>query len=458
MELHKRDLDLLNKTNSLINSRFKHVGVNKAQELTRLLYEISKKDSVSPRPILDEIGALDFNTIKKELVKKRYPYSYLNNEALDLYLPKLSFEATSVLDTNKRKFYPKSIFIEKHASGSFLAKRFKNIFPKAKVKEIPSLKEYLKQNRGLTLKDYNKRTETVFITKENYDFFKRCPCTKHAVGCGYNIFNLSFGCIFDCTYCYLQEYVNSPGLIFPSNLDNFFNKFSSYKKSGMRIGTGEFSDSLMLDNITEYSFSMIDFFNKHKDVTFEFKTKSVNIANILKAKQTGNIVISWSLNPQNIIDENEFFAPSLKERLKAIELSRKAGYKIGIHFDPVIYFSDWEKEYEKVIGLLFKKIKTRDIAWISIGTLRFNPSVKLVIEKRFPENKLLDGELLKGFDKKLRYPYGLRRSIYKKMIEMLEKHSKDIPVYLCMEDRSMWQEFKGHIKFSSCVLNQPMLT
>ena len=345
------------------------------------------------------------------------------------------------MNLKKIKFYPKRIFIEKLARSSNLANKFKKTFPETNVTEIKSLKDHLKKNRTFKIEDYNKRRDTVFITNENYDFFKKCPCTKKAVRCGYHIFNLSFGCLFDCTYCYLQEYTNTPGIILPANLDRFFNEFSSYKKPGMRIGTGEFSDSLMLDNITKYSLLIVDFFKKHPEVRFEFKTKSTNIQNLLKINHAGNIVIAWSLNPQGIIDENEFFTSSLKERLQSAKTLTDAGYKISVHFDPVIYFKGWEKEYEKVINLLFNKIKPKDIAWISIGTFRFNPKVKPIIEKRFPLNKILDEELIPGFDNKLRYPDSIRYQVYEAILKMLSKHSKKLPIYLCMEERSMWNNF-----------------
>ena len=412
-----------------------HLKTNKKQEITRLLYEISKRENIKPDEIIEKIGSKDFNRAKEALLKRRFPRAYPS--PFKAHLPKIRLDENLIQDTKNLGFYPKTIFMEKSAKDSALAQRFKESFPKAKSTKIKSLKDYLKENRNLTNSNYNKRKDTIFITHENYDFFNKCPCTKKAIGCGYHIFNLSFGCMFDCTYCYLQEYTNSPGLIFPANIDKFFKNFSSYKSTGMRIGTGEFSDSLMLDHITEYSLPIIEFFKKHKDVRFEFKTKSVNIDNLLKTRHAGNIVVAWSLNPQRIIDENEFFTPALKERLNAAKKCVAAGYKASCHFDPVVYFKGWEKEYKKVIDMLFDVIKPKDIAWISIGTLRFNPNVKPIIEARFPENKILDEELVLGFDNKLRYPYSLRREIYESMLRMLHKHSKKLPIYLCMENSSM---------------------
>jgi len=439
MRVYRKESERLKETESFVGSRLPQLGVNKKQEIVRLLFEISKKEGVSPPSIIQDIDSLDFHRLKICLIKRRFPHAYLDNEASNPYLPNIRLDGRLCVDPKKTGFYPKRIFIEKSAWRSALANRFRDLFPGSKLSEIVSLKDYLRTHRKFSIADYNKRRSTAFITYENYDFFKKCPCTKKAVGCGYNILNLSLGCIFECTYCYLQGYIDVPGIIFPANIDRFFDSFPSYKRPGMRIGTGEFSDSLMLDHLTGYSLPIVDFFRRHTDVRFEFKTKSTNIENLLKTRHSGNIVMAWSLNPQKIINQNEFLTSSLANRISMAGLCSEAGYKLAFHFDPVIYFSGWEKEYEKVIGLVFESIKPEAIAWISIGTLRFNPKIKQVIEARFPGNKILDAEMVPGFDNKLRYPSKIRHNIYKAILKMLFKHSRKLPVYLCMEDISMWR-------------------
>ena len=443
MQVYQRESSRLKSSEAIVRENFPRFGVNKKQEITRLLYEISKKEGIEPEGILEEEESLqDYPRLKKILLQRRYPLACQDQSSLKTYLPKLQFQdypLNSGLAKNK-KFYPKKVFIEKSVASSAPAARFKGLFPRAEFEEIASFKEYRTQNKDFGIADYNKRQESVFIVRENYDFFKKCPCTKCASACGYHIFNLGFGCIYECTYCYLQEYTNTPGIILPANIGDFFNAFNAYKKAGMRIGSGEFTDSLALDRWTGYSLELIDFFNKHLGVTFEFKTKSVGIDNLLKARHSGNIVVSWSLNPQAVIDENEFFSSSLEERLAAAKRCVASGYKVGFHFDPIIYFSGWQVEYAGLIEELFSRIQPKDIVWISLGTLRFRPELKTVIENRFPANKILDEELLLGYDNKLRYPDKIRYSVYRYMISAIRSHSKDIELYLCMEDKKMRKE------------------
>ena len=442
MRVYKKESERLKQAKFLVKSKFPYFGVNKKQEIIRLLYEISKRENIPPAKVVKEINCRNYHYLKKYLLQRRYPYSFLCREIFRPYLPKIELKTSDQLKLKRREFYPKNIFVEKKALNTSLARRFRGVFPKARFSEITSLKNYRCNHRGLQIKDYNRRQDTVFIVSEGHDFFKKCPCTKDALGCGYHIFNLGFGCIFECTYCYLQEYTNSPGIILPANINKFFDRFNFYKKRGMRIGTGEFLDSLALDEITEYSISIVEFFREQKGVVFEFKTKSTVIENLLKVHHAGNIVVSWSLNPQSIIDDNELLTPSLKERLDSAVKCIKAGYKVGFHFDPVIHFHGWKDEYRLLIEDLFHKINSRHIAWISIGTLRFTPTLKQIIERRFPGNKILNEELLLGYDDKLRYPPAIRYNIYKQIIEMFFKRSPNLKLYLCMEEVSMWKALK----------------
>lgn len=439
MRIFKTEIERLKSVKRRVKYHFPLLGINKIQEITRLTYEISKKENILPSKIIFDVQALNYEGIKKNLLERRYPYALSHGELRGAYLPKLELNPLCASDFKERKFYPKNIFVETASLESCLVKRLKAIFPKARFSEILSLKNYLKCKRNLNIKDYNKRQDTVFVVSENYDFFKKCPCTKGAKACGYHIFNLGFGCIFECTYCFLQGYTNSPGIILPANIDKFFDSFKYYYRKGMRIGTGEFSDSLALDDISEYSYPIIDFFKYYPDVTFEFKTKSSKVENLLKSKHKGNIVVSWSLSPEAIIAQNEYLSAKLKERISAMLSCIRAGYKVGFHFDPIIYFDGWENKYGELIDILFSQVNSRDIAWVSLGTFRFRPELKQVIERRFGDNKILDEELLLGYDNKLRYPHSLRYGIYKFMLKRIHKYSKRLYIYLCMEDASMWR-------------------
>ena len=207
------------------------------------------------------------------------------------------------------------------------------------------------------------------------------------------------------------------------------------------MGSGEFSDSLALDNISDYSKKIVPFFSKYPNAYFEFKTKSSEIKNLLSIKPAKNIIVSWSINPQRIADTNEFYSANLTDRINSAKECADAGYGIGFHFDPIIHYDGWEKDYRHTVKAVFSKICPDKIHWISLGTLRFNPELKKIIENRFPSSNILDEELLIDSGGKMRYPDYLRTDIYLKMKKFLEHAGlKKEKIYLCMENSAMWNK------------------
>ncbi|RMG62294.1 MAG: GNAT family N-acetyltransferase, partial [Bacteroidetes bacterium] len=78
------------------------------------------------------------------------------------------------------------------------------------------------------------------------------------------------------------------------------------------------------------------------------------------------------------------------------------GYPVAFHFDPLIYYPQWEEDYRALIGELFESIPASSVAWISVGALRLPPGLKEIIRQRFPRSRVPLGELLPAGDGKLR--------------------------------------------------------
>ncbi|MFC1709644.1 radical SAM protein [Candidatus Omnitrophota bacterium] len=433
---------------------------NKKQELTRLVYELSKINNTSPEALLREaVTDSDFQgtkqaffVLKDYFLRRRFPATYQNKEESSFYLPKIKLDSHNKVTRKKKTvFYPKRIFIEEDAKDYGLSKSIVKKFPAAQVINIKDLKSYVESKRNKTRLDaYNQRTDNLFLIKERHDFIKPCPCSKSVLRCGYYILNLGFGCIYDCSYCFLQNYANVNAIIIPVNIDDYIKRLKPFLKKHtrpLRIGTGEFTDSLALDDLTDFSKMLIEFFSKDNNSTLELKTKSNNIKNILRLKHNRKTVISWSLNPQSIVDSDEWQTNSLKERLDAAQACTEAGYLVGFHFDPIVYSINWQDSYRELIGQLFKRIDHENIAWISLGTFRFVPKLKTMIEQRFPDSKILDEELVVGLDKKLRYAQRQRIEVYKNMLSWIKRHSNSALVYLCMEPKEIWQQTLGRNRF-----------
>ncbi len=302
------------------------------------------------------------------------------------------------------------------------------------------------------------KKEKIKIKYEEFkgEFVKNCPCSPEAVSCGYYNMNLHTGCPFSCTYCILQSYLESKDPVFYSNSDQVRSELEKAGKrmKNLRISTGELSDSLAYEKENCYSDKIIDILKDFPEIVFEFKTKSDNVENLLKTEPLKNIVVSWSLNPQTIIDLEEHNTASLSERLEALRKVQEAGYKIGIHFDPIIITDNWEEEYRGLVDDISKIVVPGNIAWWSLGALRFPEDLKKHIFK-YKDSGLFYGELIKGYDGKYRYFKPLRRKLFLSVRdEIFKKISPDAPLYLCMEDDEMWKEIFPEISPDPDLINE----
>lgn len=346
-------------------------------------------------------------------------------------------------------------------------KEIKKIFVNNEAADFPLTKDILQKLKGVAVEyiddvkgmDYYFADEvdkltlgkrTLYLTLNKGDVLKKCPGSRGRVCCNYYIFSPIVNCPFDCSYCFLQEYISCPAVIINVNIDQMLDKvkdvISSKPDYFWRVGTGEVADSLALDELTNMGAKIVEAFSSLKNATVELKTKSANVGG-LPLNKKDNIVIAWSLNPQKIIDTEEKYAASLDERLQAAQTVIKKGYKTAFHFDPVFHYKGWEKDYQEVVELLFSKVNIADVLWISMGTFRYQPSFKNVFMQRFAESKIMLEEFVECEDGKMRYLKFLRSEMFKKIKSYIEIASgtEAVPFYMCMESKEMWETTFGSL-------------
>lgn len=437
-----------------LEARFPVFGPNKRRELVRLLFEISKREQVRPDVVLENIPAAcrAYGAVKNCLLKRRFPDTFGRGDKISESFSAVDIVPAYAVDTSRLEKVPapRHVYIEQGLEKFELVRRLEKRFSKARFTSIREYKQHVADLRP-DIGAYNRRTEDLFIVLEKHGHLKPCPCSSGTVSCGYHNADLGFGCPFECSYCFLQNYTNAPGIVLPADLNGFFDSFRRYPQP-VRVGSGQTTDSLVYDDLSCFSSGIVDFFRSFPESIFEFKTKSDNVGGLLSVKASSNIVAGWSVNPPHIIAREEFFTAGLDERLDAARRCAAHGYRTAFHFDPVIYEPGWEASYAKVIADIFRAVPAESIAWISIGTLRMTPAQKKTIENRFPKNTILNAELLTAEDGKLRYAHKVRLDICRKMMSLIrEKAHSSTALYLCMETALIWKEvgIKFNARFKS---------
>ena len=288
----------------------------------------------------------------------------------------------------------------------------------------------------------------LLLSKNRGKFFKPCPGTKEYICCDYQVLNIGMNCPMDCVYCILQAYLNNPYLSFFVNVEDLLNElkeaFVQKPEQFWRIGTGEFTDSLALDRLTGLSPLLVQFMRDKGSAVLELKTKTAVVGNLEGLDHGGRTIVAWSLNSPVIVAGEELRTASLDQRLAAAARCASWGYKLAFHFDPIIYHAGWQDGYAGTIERLFAAVPKENIAWISMGCLRYLPPLKKMAGQRFPNSRFFHEEFIEGLDGKARYFRTLRVEMYQFLYQQLLQYvDPGTCVYLCMENNEIWQVVFG---------------
>ena len=270
-----------------------------------------------------------------------------------------------------------------------------------------------------------------------------CPVASEKTRCC-NLLTLDAveRCGFDCSYCSIQSFYHENEVRFDQG---FAQKLKSLKLDPDKfyhIGTGQSSDSLMWGNHNGNLQALCEFAADNPNVILEFKTKSKNIAWLLENDFPENVLCTWSLNPQDIIDNEEHQTASLAERIKSARRIADKGRLVGFHFHPMVWFDGFEQAYADIANSVLQQFDVNDVALISMGSLTYTKDVMRTIRKRDFKSKILQMpfERVAG---KFAYPDEIKISLFKGLYEALLPWHEKVFFYLCMEPADLWQPVFG---------------
>jgi spore photoproduct lyase len=345
-------------------------------------------------------------------------------------------------------FHPEQIIVEHAALGSPMVQRLRQKLPDAAftIMEDGAAAE---ERRRPGTDQFGAAKKRLYVARHKGEFLKKCPGSEGQVCCNYFVINFASNCTMDCSYCYLQEYLRgNPALRVFSNTDDLLREadelLSRHRRFFFRIGTGEITDSLALDPYIGFSREIIPFFADQPNALLELKTKSDCIDELLSLDPRGRVVVAWSMNPERVIDLHERGTASFHDRLRAARRCQEAGYRLGFHFDPMVDYPAWDKDYKEMLEQLFEAVDWRRIAWLSMGVVRLTPALKRIVRERFPDSSLVAGEQVLCPDGKLRYFHPLRVAMYRRMFAWIRRSAPTVKVYLCMESREVWEQVFGY--------------
>ena len=336
-------------------------------------------------------------------------------------------------DSGSGEYRITKIYLQSKAGDSPYAERLLAAFPNAAVVHI-------EDKHDIPPEDLTMRT--LYLHKAPGPTFGPCPGTKGHLCCNYQTVDIYEGCPIGCSYCIMRSYLNfapiSINLAVEQEIAAIRREAARHSERQIRVGTGEVGDSLLYDALTGISGDLVQGLADLENVHLELKTKTAGVDHLLEIRDKGNAVLGFSVNPQVLAPEQGWAAP-INDRIAAAHRAIEAGYRIALHFDPIIAVEEWEAAYGALIDALAPLGSRRGrVAWISLGTIRFTPKLR----ERMPDRPYLFDEFVPGADGKYRYLQRRRRRVYRTLFEELAPRF-DAPIYLCMESEAVWELVYG---------------
>ena len=317
---------------------------------------------------------------------------------------------------------------------------------KANYEDIPSKSHYRPDLRKIK------------YTESDNKVLGMCPvASDKTVCCNLMTVDAIQGCGLGCSYCSIQTFYTDGKISIDKNLSEKLNNITLDPNKNYHIGSGQSSDSLAMGNTGGVIDAQLDFARKNPNIIFEFKTKSKNIKYLLNTDVPKNVFVSWSLNPQIFIDNEEHGTASISQRLASARALSDNGILVGFHFHPIVFYNNYQKDYSDIIQNLRHMFSSDEIAMISMGTLTFIKSAIKKLRKAGLNTKVLQIPMSDAVGKSS-YSLEIKKEIFNHVYNEFSFWHEKVFFYLCMEESIVWEMvfgsyYKNNEQFESALFN-----
>ena len=290
---------------------------------------------------------------------------------------------------------------------------------------------------------YRPSPRKIKLSNEDNEVFGACPvASEKTVCCNLMTIDAVQGCSLGCSYCSIQTFYNDGKIAVDKNLAEKLSNIPLDPNKKYHIGSGQSSDSLAIGNREGVLDAQLNFARDNPNIILEFKTKSNNISYLLDTEIPKNVFISWSLNPQLFIDNEEHGTASFEQRISSARALSDKGVSIGFHFHPIVYYEGYELDYKEIIDRVKSIFSPSEIAMISMGTLTFiKPAIKKIRSSGL-SSKVLQIPMADAVGKSS-YTKEIKKEIFGHVYSQFFDWHDDVFFYLCMEERSIWESVFG---------------
>jgi len=315
------------------------------------------------------------------------------------------------------------IYVEDEILGHPRTLQIQARFPDSQV--VPCARYGEVFNRRAQSFRLQKRRPSLILAKKHRGFVHEAPEGYGFPGLRNLTFSHMLNCIYDCRYCFLQAMYRSAHYVVFVNYEDFQweieERIRAAEGRELYFSSGYECDSLALEPVTRFAASFVPFFARFPKAWLELRTKSTQVRSLLDMEAVPNVVVAFSLTPDEVQQSLELLTPAVDRRLRAAERLQERGWKVGLRFDPLIYNEGFREQYRRLYAQAFEHLQADALHSVSLGPFRLSPRFFRTAERLYPDEPLLAGPM-QELDGAVSYRRDLEAEIVKFCTEELLRH------------------------------------
>lgn len=272
------------------------------------------------------------------------------------------------------------IYIEEDAESYPLSDEIRSSLPRAEVIPIHHYKDVF--DRPIA----NVPPALILAVKKDsflYDGSQNCQ----AFGSPKAYYALpAMGCPFNCQYCFLKGMYPTANIVIFVNVDDCLTEIREKAKEGpAQVSLSYETDLMAIDHLTGFVSKFAAFAPEVPELGLEIRTKA---ANLDFPSPSPNLVFSFTLSPQGIIDRFEKKTPGLSARIAAVKAAQEAGFAVRLCFDPMILTPGWRKMYTDFFDRIRAEVDFSNVRDVSVGSFRIPKDYLKNMRKNYGETEI----------------------------------------------------------------------
>jgi spore photoproduct lyase len=320
------------------------------------------------------------------------------------------------------------IYVEKKVMQHPRTQKILQKFSRGKVVFIDHYKDvFCRKRQSVSLQ--NQTPMLILAAKEGRLIYEGAPVCQSFGNEYFYYTSCVMNCVYDCEYCYLKGMYPSGNIVIFVNLEDIFQEVEQIlKKHPVYLCVSYDTDLMAVEDITGFVGEWMEFAANHENLRIEVRTKCgrKDLWEQWQAKE--NVIFSFTISPEMVVEKYEHRTSSLSERLKCARAAMEKGFPTRLCFDPMIYCPNWRTEYETMMDRVEDTIDIKNLYDVSVGSFRISQDYLKKIRREMADSAVVQFpfENTGGF---YHYPKNLMEEMENMIVERLKRNLRPEKIF-----------------------------